>query len=180
MPLDQDIVIGGVLLASESDEGAHTKIRLSPEDMREIYEILTALESEAAARLAQRKLSKKDLQMLDKATSDMERALKKGNLDAWAEADARFHKKLLELHGNKRLSTFIQSLNAQAHRVRMITLRLRKAPAQSTLEHRKILDCIEAGSAEDARKTFGCTGRERRKNSLRFSKITACSAPTHR
>ena len=76
---------------------------IQPEDMREIYEILTALEPDAAARLASRKPSKEELAPLAQATRDMEEALRKEDLDAWAEADDRFHVALLELQGNRRL-----------------------------------------------------------------------------
>lgn len=127
---------------------------VSPDDMREIYEILTALEPEAAARLARANPSKESLRELEPATSDMEKALAEGDLDAWAEADDRFHRKLLALHGNKRLSSFANTLFDQAHRARMMTLRLRKRPTRSTQDHREILNHILTGDADSARNAF--------------------------
>ena len=127
---------------------------VSVDDMREIYEILAALEPEAAARLAQAKLHKDALQELELATSDMEQALTNNDLDAWAAADDRFHRKLLALHGNKRLSTFVHTLYDQAHRARMITLRLRKPPTRSTQDHREILTHILQGNEKKARDAF--------------------------
>lgn len=121
------------------------------EDMREIYEILTALESDAAAALARRRPGAGDLAPLSAATRDMERAMEVGDLDAWAEADDRFHRALLELHGNRRLQNVAQALSDQAHRARIATLRLRDLPKLSTDEHRGILDALKAGDAERAR-----------------------------
>ena len=127
---------------------------ISTEDMSEIYEILTALEPEAAAALARKKLDKKDLKVLEASCDDMEAALAAGDLEGWASADNRFHRKLLRLHGNQRMSTFVRTMCDQAHRVRMITLRLREIPKRSTVEHREILSCIQKGDAEGARTTF--------------------------
>lgn len=125
-----------------------------PEDMHEIYEILTALEPEAAASLAARDLSARDLAPLVEATEDMEKALKARDLDAWAEADDQFHRCLLALHGNRRMAEFLSALSDQAHRARMVTLRLRDLPVRSTAEHREILDCLRKGYAGGARRAF--------------------------
>ena len=94
------------------------------------------------------------LAALEEATSDMERALADGDLDAWAAADDRFHRKLLEMHGNRRLQAIVNSLLDQAHRARMLPLRLRDTPTRSTEEHREILRHIAAGDAEKTRACF--------------------------
>lgn len=123
-------------------------------DMREIYEILNALEPEAAARLAARNPSAKEIAPLDDATDEMTRALEDGDLDAWAAADDRFHQTLLRLHGNQRLAAFVDSLLDQAHRARMVTLRLREPPIVSTAEHRVILEFLRRGDADGTRDAF--------------------------
>jgi DNA-binding GntR family transcriptional regulator len=123
-------------------------------DMREIYDILTALEPEAAAKLAASKPSAKDLAPLEQATSDMESALRAGDLEAWAEADDRFHLTLLDLQGNQRLKTIVSALYDQAHRVRVVTMRMRGAPTKSTQEHRAILEHLRQGDAAATRKVF--------------------------
>ncbi|MDO6730878.1 GntR family transcriptional regulator [Marinovum sp. 2_MG-2023] len=127
---------------------------LHSSDMREIYEILTAMEPEAAAALAARRPSDRELAPLDDATTAMELALADQDLDAWAAADDLFHQLLLELHGNQRLIDYIGTLNDQAHRARMVTLRMRSVPHQSTADHRDILEHIRAGDAEAARRSF--------------------------
>ena len=124
------------------------------EDMREIYDILTALEPEAAAQLAERRPDAATLQPLVDATADMEAALDAEDLDAWADADDRFHRKLLDLQGNKRLQGFVEELFDQAHRARIVTLRLRAKPVQSTRDHRDVLEALAAGDAGQARNIF--------------------------
>lgn len=124
------------------------------DDMREIYEILTALEPEAAANLASRKPTDEELAPLEKATSEMESALAEGDLDKWAAADDRFHRQLLELHGNRRLAEFVSALFDQSHRARIVTLRLRDRPTRSTTEHREILEQLRAGDPEATREVF--------------------------
>jgi len=124
------------------------------EDMKEIYEILNALEPEAAAHLAARNPGEKEIAPLDAATADMSVALERGDLDAWAAADDRFHQTLLRLHGNQRLATFVGALYDQAHRARMVTLRLREPPIVSTAEHRVILEFLRRGDADGTRNAF--------------------------
>lgn len=124
------------------------------DDMREIYEILTALEPDAAADLAGRNPTPKELAPLDKATTDMEMALELGDLDKWAEADDRFHLTLLDLQGNRRLKSFVTALYDQAHRARIVTMRMRAAPTKSTTEHRHILEHLRCGDADGTRRAF--------------------------
>lgn len=127
---------------------------LRAEDMREIYGILTSLEPDAAAAVATGNPTDKQLAPLEQSTSEMEAALGDGDLDRWAAADDHFHQTLLELHGNKRLTAFVTALYDQAHRARLITLRLRELPVKSTQEHREILEYLRAGDAEATRATF--------------------------
>ena len=136
---------------------------IRPEDMAEIYEILTALEPEAAASLAEQMPTAEQLQPLEQATKLMEKALDNGDLDDWAEADDQFHRTLLEMHGNKRLLGFVTALFDQAHRARVVTLRMRGAPVQSTKEHREILEYLRAGNADATRRLF----REHRQRAAR-------------
>jgi DNA-binding GntR family transcriptional regulator len=128
-------------------------IRISlirPEDMREIYEVLSSLEPAAAELLAERKLDRKAMQPLVEACDEMERALERDDRRGWAAADTRFHLALVESCGNRRLCEMIKTVWDQAHRARMATLLLRPPPTQSTREHRAILKAILAGDPEKA------------------------------
>jgi DNA-binding GntR family transcriptional regulator len=124
---------------------------VSPADMQEIYQILTSLEAMAAELVARRRPADGELAPLGKASRDMERALKKEDLDAWAEADERYHRQLVELCGNRRLAGIVYNYWDRAHRSRMFTLRLRPKPVDSTAEHLAVLEAIRRGDAVAAR-----------------------------
>lgn len=127
---------------------------ISPNDMREIYELLTLLEPAAAADVAEQPDNAATIAALEECTAAMERALRADDLEGWARADDEFHRELLRAKGNGRLLAFVNTLFDQAHRARMVTLRLRALPWQSTQEHRAILTAISAGRASEARKIF--------------------------
>ena len=123
---------------------------VSPADMRDIYVVLTALESAAAEILALRRPGETELRPLVDATRDMARALKSSDLDAWAAADERFHQRLVELAGNRTLIDAVARVGDRVHRARMFTLRLRPKPVNSTREHMAMLERIRAGDAKGA------------------------------
>ncbi|MEM7060801.1 MAG: GntR family transcriptional regulator [Pseudomonadota bacterium] len=127
---------------------------VSADDMREIYGILIALEPEVAAEAAQRQQSEQSFTALETAMAKMEAALEGGDLRAWANADDDFHRALLALGENRRMTQFISTLFDQAHRARMVTVRLRSDSKRSTQEHRKILRAITAGRPDEARALF--------------------------
>lgn len=126
---------------------------VSARDMTEIYEILTALESMAAEFVARRGLDREQLGSLRAAVRDMDKALARDDLDAWAVADERFHKLLVDYCGNCRLKRLVDGCFDQAHRARMLTLRLRPKPTRSNDDHRATLDAIERRDPEAARET---------------------------
>ncbi len=121
---------------------------VSPNDMREIYQVLTALECAAAELLARRKPTAAHLQPLVDATDAMDRALAADDLDAWARADEAFHALLLQLAGNRHLQATVMNHWDRAHRARMFTLRLRPKPVNSTLEHMHMVERLLAADAE--------------------------------
>ncbi len=123
---------------------------VSPTDMLEIYQILTALECMAAELLARRSPSAAEMQPLVDATQAMDEALQRDDLDAWAAADERFHAQLLELAGNRQLQATVLNDWDRAHRARMFTLRLRPKPVNSTREHMQMVERLRAGDAEGA------------------------------
>ncbi len=123
---------------------------VSPTDMREIYQILTALECMAAELLAQRKPTDEALEPLVAATKAMDEALEADDLDAWAAADERFHAQLVDLAGNRQLQATVLNYWDRAHRARMFTLRLRPKPVNSTNEHMAMVERLRAGDPAGA------------------------------
>ncbi|TCT05435.1 DNA-binding GntR family transcriptional regulator [Tepidamorphus gemmatus] len=123
---------------------------VSPQDMREIYDVLTSLEATAAALAARRPLSGEELAGLEAAVAEMDEALECDDLKRWAEADQRFHDLLVIGSGNRRLQDIVGTLRDQAHRVRMATLALRPKPVESNNDHRAVVEAIRRGDAEAA------------------------------
>lgn len=121
------------------------------EDMQEIYDVLTSLESMAAELLAKQKPDANTLKPMRDATHAMEVALENDDLDAWAEADEKFHRALIDLCGNGRLAQMANTVRDQGHRARMVTLRLREKPLASADEHEQVLRAIENGDWQTAR-----------------------------
>ncbi len=124
---------------------------VSVQDMEEIYDVLTALESMAAGQAANAGLDHSALAGLEAAIADMETALDQGNREDWAEADDRFHTELVRLSGNSRMIAIVALMADQVRRARAITLYLRPLPVKSNEDHRQVLDAISAGDAETAR-----------------------------
>jgi len=125
-------------------------VPLTVEDMREVHDIMQWLESQAAHALASREDRAPYVKALRGHVADMRRALAKGELDAWARANDRFHMGLVASAGNTRLARICENLLEQTHRVRMFTLRLRKPPSRTTHAHTQMLKAIEAGDGEKA------------------------------
>ncbi len=123
----------------------------SVDDMREIYEVLTALEGKAAELAAQKGLSEAQLAPMRRAVEAMDRALEADVLQDWARADERFHAELVALAGNDRLTAMVGQLWDQAHRARMATLKMRPKPVASNREHKAVVEAIYRGDAEAAR-----------------------------
>lgn len=126
---------------------------LAPDDMREIYDVLVAIEGRAAELIAALPKAERDeiADRLEADTDEMAAALAAGDdRVAWGVADARFHAGLIAGCGNGRIARIMQTINDQSHRARMITLRLRKGLGASVEEHRAIIAAVRSGDAEAA------------------------------
>ncbi|GJE09507.1 GntR family transcriptional regulator [Methylobacterium longum] len=127
-------------------------LALAPDDVREIYDVIIAIEGRAAELVAALPDAERlaAAQVLDTHTDAMADAHKKGDLPGWGEADGAFHAALIEHARNGRMSRIIQAVNDQSHRARMLTLNLRRGLEASIAEHRKIVQAVRAGKAADA------------------------------
>jgi len=126
-------------------------VPLSPEDMSEIYDVLTELESHAAEQAALAGLSLGDLTALAGAIDDMDTAIAGPDLDAWADADDHFHRELVRLGGNSRIEAIVAMMSDQVRRARMTTLFMRPLPTKSNEDHRRVYQAIRDGDATTAR-----------------------------
>jgi DNA-binding GntR family transcriptional regulator len=123
---------------------------VSVDDLREIYEILTTMESTAAGLAARRDLPREALVEMRRAITEMDRALEQDDLKAWARSDELFHRLLAEASGNHRLVEIVDTYAGQARRLRMMTLRLRPRPSGSNRDHEAVVEAIAARNWESA------------------------------
>jgi DNA-binding GntR family transcriptional regulator len=126
---------------------------VSAQDMRDIYDILTELESLAAARAAEAAYSKADLSTLAATIHDMDAALDADDLRGWADADDRFHRELVRLGRNARLSMIVSVMRDQVRRARATTLFIRPKPSKSNADHRIVYQAIAERDAVKAHDT---------------------------
>ncbi len=127
-------------------------LRLSADDMRETYDVIIALEGMAGALIAARsEESVAIIAAMTAHTDDMERALERNDLKAWAAADDCFHRTLVNDCGNGKLARLAATVTDQAQRARLATLRRRDKPVASIAEHREILAALSTGNVAAAR-----------------------------
>ena len=125
---------------------------ISPQDMAEIYDIITALETLAVENAASRQHAPETLAALDNTIADMDVALANDDLLAWAEADEAFHRMIVVMGGNAKLSAAVNTYLDQVRRARMFTLRLRPKPTASNADHAAVVKAIRDGRGDIAAK----------------------------
>lgn len=124
---------------------------VSVNDMSEIYDILTELESLSAYSAAASGHPPEYLADLKSTINAMDAALENNDLEAWAAADDMFHFELVLLGGNKRIARIFQTYSDQVRRVRKLTLYLRPLPTNSNNDHCRLVKAIERGNCVEAR-----------------------------
>ena len=115
-------------------------VPLSSKDMREIYQVLTCLETMAVDLLARKHPKPKDITPLQNSLEKMDQALETKDLSGWAKADEQFHKSLLDLCGNRRLADMANTVFDQVYRARASAA---------------IVYVLRNGNIQIARATFG-------------------------
>lgn len=132
--------------------------RITPitvDDIREIYQVLSPLETVAAELLATKDPNGDEVQALQDCVDRMDESLRRDDLQAWADADELFHSRLVDLCGNARLARAAKMMFAQSHRVRVFTLRLRDKPVGSVKRHGDLVDAIRQRRPQLAREIHG-------------------------
>ena len=142
---------GQGLLAMRPRKGVRI-LPLSPEDMAEIYDVLTELESLAAEQAAKAWYDDDELAILTRAIDDMDAALAREDLESWSTADERFHHELVRLGGNTRVGAIVEMMSDQVRRARNTTLYIRPLPIKSNEDHRAVVQAIRNADAEAARR----------------------------
>jgi serine phosphatase RsbU (regulator of sigma subunit) len=136
--------LGMVNLIGNSSAIIHSP---NPKEMQEAYQVRAALE-EIAGRTAAPALKGKTT-VLQNELNAMRAAVRDGNLDAYAEHDARFHRGILAASGNDLLLRVWDTLGFDL-RIRAAIGKVSKAMPEVVESHQSIVDALEKGRGREA------------------------------
>ena len=123
---------------------------LAAADIADIFQVLSSLEILAVRLLAERADNRDSVARMQVEVDAMKKALADDDLDAWAAADERFHRALVDESGNPRLAAAARTLLDQSQRFRIFTLRMRDRPTKSTRSHEALVSAIRKHDVERA------------------------------
>jgi len=140
------------LVERERNRGARVR-RVSDAEAVEILEVRAALESLAARKAAQR-ATPKDVRELRAILREMGAKRERGDLMAVSDANARLHRRIVEISGHDTVRRMSGMLISQIVRFQYRTVLLPGRPERSQREHAAIVDAIAAGDAEGAERAM--------------------------
>jgi DNA-binding GntR family transcriptional regulator len=136
------------LIQEEPRRGAFV-VTLSRTDVREIYDVRTAIESRAAWLIATR-ADPAILVALDAAVAEIRSAARAGDIRAVRRADLAFHERLTRLSGNRRLhDIFVRSVPALQTLIDYDELPYSSLDGV-TAQHEELVTAIRSGNPERA------------------------------
>lgn len=136
------------LVRLEKNRGVFVR-QIGVAEADEIYDLRAVLD-EYAGRRATQNASALDVADLRSRLERMERAVGRGDLDTYHDANLAFHDRLVELAGNAKLLALYRRLVNELSLHRRATLDQSGIPSVSLEEHRAIVDCVAAGQAAAA------------------------------
>ncbi|MDB4021862.1 GntR family transcriptional regulator [Litorivicinus sp.] len=118
-------------------------------EMIEMFEVMAELEG-MCARLAARRMTEDQLNLLKKANVGCEQAITDGDSDLYYDKNVDFHECIYDACGNQFLANEARRLRRRLRSFRRLQLRVRGRMSQSLSEHSEIINAIENGLAEQA------------------------------
>jgi DNA-binding GntR family transcriptional regulator len=135
----------------EADDRGHLRVRvLTPEEIREVYDVRTALESWAACVIASRTDRSALVQRLREAAHRIDRFT--SDFPRHVEADIDFHRLLVELAGNRVLLEAWSRLGGLIRVTMVAADEPTLLPLMSASRHEQIVDAIGSGSVDETRR----------------------------
>jgi len=130
---------------------------VTTDHMKDIYQVLMALESAAVLQLASKDKADTSVdEMLSRASHKAEVACANDDLRGWAQADDEFHSVLIEGCGNLYLLKMAKSAMEHAHRARLLTVAIRSKGSieKANQDHNQVLMAILERNAQEARQAL--------------------------
>jgi DNA-binding GntR family transcriptional regulator len=122
---------------------------LTTDEFVEAYQVREALET-LAIRLAVPRLEHGDRDRLRALHREMAGHVERGEVNAFFDANARFHDLFVTASGNRKLQETYRLLMDQTGRFQARSLALRGSIGRSVSEHEAILEAVDAGDADRA------------------------------
>ena len=141
--LGEDLVILG-------EKGGYYVKPLLPSDVHEIRELREVMEL-GAIRLAYKKITTEQLDILEKICDDFSQMVKNGYFNGALEADIKFHETLMEYSGNRKLLHVYHSSH-----IPLFHQKIGKSQAgaddyvQTDIEHRQLVKALRAKNLPEA------------------------------
>ncbi len=126
---------------------------LSANDIMEIYQVREGLEGMAALIAAER-MSEKDIQLLEKEITLLNKLKFTGRVDEIFQCDVRLHKLIIESTQNIRLGKILATLDDQMHRVRIFFSQTPDWLQAVIQDHATLVEKIKARDGRGAEKAM--------------------------
>lgn len=122
---------------------------ITEEDIRDLFEIREIVETRAANKAAS-SLTDEELIEVKSFIEEGKIAVDNGDLDLYLKYDMQFHNYLQKHIKNKRLTTFMESLNNLTYRERIISIRSLENVKETIIEHERIVQALLERDGEKA------------------------------
>ena len=123
---------------------------VSVKDVKEIFEIRSALES-LAISLATMRIEPDELEKLQTLLAQIGGHIENKDIDKIVATDIEFHGLLYQVSRNERLVNIISNLKEQLARFRTLSMSYPGRLQETLAEHRAMVEAIAAGDVEAAR-----------------------------
>ena len=123
---------------------------ISTNDVKEIFEIRSALES-LATGLAARRIEPDELETLQNLLIEIEGYIAKNDMEKIVETDIKFHGLLYQVSRNERLVNIINNLKEQLARFRTLSMSYPGRLQETLEEHSEMVEAIANGDVSAAR-----------------------------
>ena len=143
---------------------------LSMERVREALFVREAVETHVIRRLLDKGLGESDWQKLEQCIETQRKALEAQDLEAVMQADAAFHRSLLDLCGMAGVWSVVARARDMHQRVRAIAVPELQSGEQALADHRAIVQALRVG---DGLAAIRETGSHLQHNELLVRKIAA-------
>ncbi len=122
---------------------------LSVKDVLDVLEVRRFLEG-LAARLAAERMIEDDIKELHGILEEFDVALKNDDKEGMIESDNKFHERIIQGSGNKKLIQIVQGLHEQVQRFRIIYFNEYTGHEDLMKFHKAILEAISSKDPEKA------------------------------